>query len=61
MKENSPHVAKEIDSWKVQETQGVPKKLDPRNHTPRLIIITLPKIKDCLLYTSDAADDIGQV
>ena len=24
----------------------VPKKLDPRKHTPRYIIITLPKIKD---------------
>ena len=26
--------------------QRVPKKLDPRKHTPRHIIITLPKIKD---------------
>ena len=30
----------------VQEAQRVPKKLDPRKHTPRHIIITLPKIKD---------------
>ena len=30
----------------VPEAQRVPKKLDPRKHTPRHIIITLPKIKD---------------
>ena len=30
----------------VQEAQKVPKKLDPRKHTPRYIIITLPKIKE---------------
>ena len=29
----------------VQEAQRVPKKLDPRKHTPRHIIITLAKIK----------------
>ena len=40
MKENSPNLAKEIDFQEVQEAQGVPKKLDPRNHTPRHIIIT---------------------
>ena len=40
MKENFPNLAKEIDF------QGVPKKLDPRKHTPRHIIITLVKIKD---------------
>ena len=48
MKENLPHLAKEID---VQEAQRVPKsldpkKLDPKKHTPRHIIITLSKIKD---------------
>ena len=43
MQENSPNLAKEID---FQEVQRVPNKLDPRNHTPRHIIITLPKIKD---------------
>ena len=42
MKENFPNLAKEID---FQEAQGVPKKLDPRKHTPRHIIITLPKVK----------------
>ena len=46
MKENSPNLAKEIDFQEVQEAQRVPKKLDPRKHTPRHIIITLPKIKD---------------
>ena len=43
MKENVPHLAKEIG---VQEAQRVPKKLDPRRNTPRHIIIPLPKIKD---------------
>ena len=42
MKENFPNLAKEID---VQEAQRVPKKLDPRKHTPRHIIITLLKMK----------------
>ena len=46
MKENFPNLAKETDFQEVQETQRVPKKLDPRKHTPRHIIITLPKIKD---------------
>ena len=43
--ENSPNLAKEIDFQEVQEAQKVPKNLDPRKHTPRHIIITLPKIK----------------
>ena len=30
----------------VQDAQRVPKKLAPRKHTPRHIIIILPKIKD---------------
>ena len=46
MKENFPSLAKEIDFQEVQEAQSVPKKLDPRKHTPRHIIITLAKIKD---------------
>ena len=46
MKENFPNLAKEIDFQEVQEAQRAPKNLDPRNHTPRYIIITLPKIKD---------------
>ena len=45
MKENFPNLAKEIDFQKVQEAHRVPKKLDPRKHTPRHIIIILPKIK----------------
>ena len=36
---------KEIDR-QFQEAQRVPKKLDPRKHTPRHIIIKLPEIKD---------------
>ena len=40
MKENLPHLAKEIDFQEVQEAQRVPKKLDPRRNTPRHIIIT---------------------
>ena len=40
MKENFPNLAKETDFQKVQETQRVPKKLDPRKHTPRHIIIS---------------------
>ena len=43
---NSPNVAKEIDIQEVQEAHRVTKKLYPRKHTPRHIIITLPKIKD---------------
>ena len=46
MKENFPNLAKEIDFQEVQEAQRVPKKSDPRKHTPRYIIIALPKIKD---------------
>ena len=42
---NFPDLAKQTDFQKVQEAQRVPKKLDPRTHTPRHIIITLPKIK----------------
>ena len=44
--DNFPNLAKEIDFQEVQEAQRVPKKLDPRKHTPRHIIIILPKIKD---------------
>ena len=44
--ENLLNLAKEIDFQEVQEAQRVPKKLDPRKHTPRHIIIKLPKIKD---------------
>ena len=46
MKENFPNLAKEIDFQEVQEAQRVPKKLDPRRHTPRHNIIPLPNIKD---------------
>ena len=46
MKENFPNLAKGIDFQEVQEAQRVPKKLDPRKHTPRHVIITLLKIKE---------------
>ena len=46
MKENFPNLAKEVDFQELQEAQRVPKKLDPRKHTPKHIIITLPKIKN---------------
>ena len=46
IKENFPNLSKEIDFQEVQEAQRVPKKLDLRKHTPRHIIITLPKIKE---------------
>ena len=46
MKEDFPNLAKEIDFQEVQEAQRVPKKLNPRKHTPRHIIITLAKIKE---------------
>ena len=39
-------MAKEIDFQEVWEAQRVPKKLEPRKHTSRFIIITLPKIHD---------------
>ena len=44
--EKFPNLTKETDFQEVQEAQRVPNKLDPRKHTPRHIIITLPKIKD---------------
>ena len=43
---NPPNLAKEIDFQEVQEAQRIPKKLDPRKHTPRHTRITLPKIKE---------------
>ena len=46
MKENFPNLEKEIDFQEAQKAQRVPKNLDRRKHTPRHIIITLPKIKD---------------
>ena len=45
MKEYFPNLANEVHFHEVQETQRVPEKLDPRKHTPRHIIVTLPKIK----------------
>ena len=45
MKENFINLVKKIDI-QLQEAQRVPKKLSPRKHMPRHIIITYPKIKD---------------
>ena len=44
--ENFPTLAKELDFQEVQEAPRSPKKLDPRKHTPRHIIIILSKIKE---------------
>ena len=46
MKENFSNLVKVIDFQEVQEAQTVPNKLDPKRHTPKHIIITLPKIKE---------------
>ena len=46
MEENFPDLAEEIHFQEVQEAQRIPKKLDPRKHITRHIIITLPKMKD---------------
>ena len=46
MKENFPNLVKEIDFQEVQESQRVPKKLDPKRNTPKHIIIKLPKNKN---------------
>ena len=46
MKENFPNLVTEINFQEVQESQTVPKKLDPKRNTPRHIIIKLPEIKD---------------
>ena len=60
MKENFPNLAKEIDFQEVQEAQRVPKKLDPKNHTPRHIIITLAKIqhKDRILKAARGKETV---
>ena len=52
--ENFPKLAKEIDFLEVQEAQRGPKKLDPRKHMSRHIIITLAKInnKERILNTA---------
>ena len=58
MKENFPNLAEEIDFQEVQEAQRVPKKLDPRRHTPKHIIITLPKIKERILKAAREKDTV---
>ena len=46
MKGNFPSLVKEIDFQEVPGSSESPKKLDPRKHTPRHIIIKLAKIKE---------------
>ena len=46
MKDNFPNLVKKIDFQKVQEAQGVPKKLDTKRNAARHIIIKLPKTED---------------
>ena len=45
MKEKFLNLVKEIDR-QVQESQRVPKKLDPKRITARYIIIKITKVKD---------------
>ena len=45
MKEYFPNLANEVHFHEVQDTKRVPEKLDRRKHTPRHIIVKLPKIK----------------
>ena len=56
MEGNFPNLTKEIDFQEVWEAQRVPKKLDPRKHTPRYIIITLSQIKDKEIILKAARD-----
>ena len=46
IKENSPQSGKGHRLQGSPESASVPKKLDPRKHTPMHIIITLAKIQD---------------
>ena len=46
IRKNFPSLGKEVDFQEAQEAQRVPKQLDPRLHTPRHIIITLPNVKE---------------
>ena len=47
MKENFPHLVKELD-MQVQEAQRVPNKMDAQRPTPRHII-KMPKVKERIL------------
>ena len=48
MAENIPNQKKKTNI-QVQEAQRVPKKMNPNRHTPRLIIITMAKVKEPIL------------
>ena len=60
MKENFPNLLKEINFQEVQEAQRIPKKLDPRKHTPGHIKITLPKIKEERILKAGKGDSYLQ-
>ena len=45
MKENFPHLVKEIDI-QLQEAQRLPNKFDPKRTTPRYITTKMPQVKD---------------
>ena len=45
MMENFPNLVKEIDI-QPQGTQRVPRTRNPKRHTPKYIIIKMPKVKD---------------
>ena len=57
--ENFPNLAKEIDFQEVQEAQKLPEKVDPRKHTPRHIIIKVPKIKDRILKAARGKETVA--
>ena len=48
MKENFPHLVKEIDMH-ILEAQEVPNKMEAKRPTPRHIIIKMPKVKERIL------------
>ena len=50
--ENFPKMEKEIDT-QVQETQRVPNRINPRQNTPRHILIKLTNIKQILKAASE--------
>ena len=48
MAENFPNLGKETDI-PVQESQRIPKKMNPKRSTPRHIIIKMEKVKEKIL------------
>ena len=58
MKENFPSLAKELD-MQVQDTQRVPKKLDPTRTTSGHIIIKMPKITERILKAARGKERVN--